>query len=94
MQKKLPITFGECMITKVRKWGNSQGLRIPKAVLKAARIDVGDEVDVSVRDGRIIVRPVSNVRGKHDLRELVSRIPKDYGAEELDWGLPLGKEAW
>ena len=37
------------MLTKVRKWGNSQGLRVTKALLDEARIHLGDEVDVSVR---------------------------------------------
>ena len=33
------------MITKVQKWGNSQGLRLSKELLSDARIDVGDAVD-------------------------------------------------
>lgn len=31
---------------------------------------------------------------KYDLAELVARIPKDYKAAELDFGPPVGKEAW
>ena len=30
------------MLTKVRRWGNSQGLRFTKAILEEARIDVRD----------------------------------------------------
>ena len=82
------------MVTKVQKWGNSQGLRVPKDVLEQAQIDVGDEVQVSVRGGRIIVEPVTKVRGRYKLKQLVARIPKGYRAEEVDWGLPSGKEAW
>lgn len=82
------------MVTKVQRWGNSQGLRISKQVLEDARISIGDEVDVSVRDGVIMVSPVKRVRGKYSLRKLVSRIPEEYSAEEVDWGAPVGKEVW
>ena len=82
------------MITKIQKWGNSQGLRLSKDVLSDADIDVGDEVDVAVRKGTLIVRPVRRVRGGHDLRKLVSRISKKYKPRELDWGPPVGREVW
>jgi antitoxin MazE len=82
------------MITKVQKWGNSQGLRLSKALLSEAGIAVGDDVDVSVHDGTLILTPVRRVRGGHDLRELVRRIPKDDKPAELDWGRPVGREVW
>ena len=82
------------MVTKIQKWGNSQGLRFPKAILEELQIGSGDEVRLSVRAGRIIIEPVSRVRGRHDLRKLVAKIPKGYRARELDWGRPVGKEAW
>ncbi len=82
------------MVTKVQKWGNSQGLRFSKAIMTEARINVGDQVNVSVKDGQIIVEPLTKVRGKYDLRELVSRMPSDYQVEESDWGASTGKEAW
>ena len=82
------------MVTKVQKWGNSQGLRLAKQVLADARISVGDDVDVTVRDGVIVIAPVRRVRGKQSLQKLVSRIPKNYKAREMDWGEPVGGEAW
>ena len=82
------------MLTKVRRWGNSQGLRFTKAILEEARIDVGDRVNVTVREGRITVEPVTTVRGKHDLKTLVSAMPEGHRAAEEDWGPPAGKEAW
>jgi antitoxin MazE len=82
------------MKTKVQKWGNSQGLRLNRQILQGARIAVGDEVDVTVRDGTIVIAPARRVRGKHSLEQLVARIPKDYKAEEVGWGKPLGREAW
>ena len=82
------------MLAKVQKWGNSQGLRFTKALLAEAGIHIGDAVDVSVKDGRIVVEPMSKVRGRYDLKDLLSRMPKDYQPEEVDWGPPSGKEVW
>ena len=82
------------MITKIQKWGNSQGLRLGKQVLEEARIAVGDSVDVAARDGVIVIAPVKRIRGKQSLQELVSRIPRNYKTKELDWGRPRGREVW
>jgi len=82
------------IITRVQKWGNSQGLRLSKELLSHVDISVGDEVDVTVRDGSLVITPVRRVRGGLDLRELVRRIPKDYKPQELDWGDPVGREVW
>ena len=82
------------MVTRVQKWGNSVGLRLAESVLAEARIDVGDQVQMSVQDGRIIVEPLSRVRDRPDLRALLARIPEDYQVEETDWGPPVGREAW
>jgi antitoxin MazE len=82
------------MITRVQKWGNSQGLRVSKELLADAQIGVGDAVDVAVRDGALVVTPVRRVRGALDLAQLVAAIPKGYKPGELDWGQPAGREVW
>ena len=82
------------MVTKVQSWGNSQGLRLTKQVLADAQISVGDDVDVAVRDGVIVVTPIKQTRKKISLRTLVARIPKDYKPEEVEWGKPVGREVW
>ena len=82
------------MLAKIQKWGNSQGIRITKNLLSDAQLGVGDEVDISVKDGIIIVTPTKMIRGKHNLKDLVSRIPKNYQPGEVDWGKPVGKEVW
>ncbi len=82
------------MVTKVQKWGNSQGLRLAKQVLEEARISVGDPVDVSTRDGVIVIAPVKRVRGRLRLQDLLSRIPKNYRPEKVKWGEPVGRENW
>lgn len=82
------------MLTKVQKWGNSQGLRFTKTILEEARLNVGDEVNVSVRGRKIIIEPIRKIRGKYHLQDLIKRMPKHYKAEEFDWGFPVGKEVW
>jgi antitoxin MazE len=36
------------MVTKLQKWGNSQGLRLSKRVLEDAQLAPGDTVDVAL----------------------------------------------
>jgi antitoxin MazE len=82
------------MLTRVQKWGNSQGLRLSKELLADVNLDVGDAVEIATRDGIIVITPARRVRGGHDLHQLVRGIPADYKAEELDWGQAAGREVW
>ena len=82
------------MLTRIQKWGNSQGLRFSKSILEEAHIHVGDEVKISVRDGKIVVEPAQRTRGKYTIEALLREMPEEYEIEEVDWGAPAGKEAW
>ncbi|MCF8112944.1 MAG: AbrB/MazE/SpoVT family DNA-binding domain-containing protein [Desulfotignum sp.] len=82
------------MLAKIQKWGNSQGLRLAKNLLADAQLNVGDEVDIKVKDGIMLVIPAKRIRGRHNLKDLVSRIPENFQAGEIDWGEPVGKEVW
>ena len=82
------------MISKIQKWGNSQGIRVPKSLLDKCQIAIGEELEILVNNGEIIIKPCSKIRGKYDLRDLVNKIPEDYETKEEDWGKPQGKEAW
>jgi len=82
------------MLTKVQKWGNSQGLRFPKEILYRAHISIGDEVDINIYHGEIVIKPTTKIRGKYNLKDLVSKIPSNYKPEEENWGSPAGKEEW
>ena len=62
------------MVTKVQSWGNSQGLRLSRQILEEAHISIGDEVDLAVHDGVIVVAPARRVRGRCSLKDLVARI--------------------
>ena len=82
------------MVTKVQKWGNSQGIRVSLRLMEEANIAVGDEVDVTVQEERIIVTPSERIRGRYRLADLVARMPEDYEPSEEDWGAPVGREVW
>jgi antitoxin MazE len=85
---------GFSMLAKIQKWGNSQGLRLDKHLLQNANISVGDAVDIAAKDGIIIVERIRKRHGRHNLEELVAKIPKNYKASEVDWGEASGKEVW
>lgn len=48
------------MKAKLIRIGNSRGIRIPKALIEAA--ELGDEVDLEMRNGELVIRRVKRVR--------------------------------
>ncbi|WP_420631443.1 transcriptional regulator/antitoxin, MazE [Candidatus Leptofilum sp.] len=66
------------MFTKVQKWGNSQGLRFSKAILEEAHMEVGDEVKVSVQNGKIVVESSQRVRRRIKIEGLIAEMPPEY----------------
>ena len=82
------------MVTRIQKWGNSQGLRFPRDVLRKASILIGDEVDVSVRNGEIVVKPALSIRRKYRLKDLVAGMPVRNKPIEENWVGPQGNEVW
>jgi antitoxin MazE len=82
------------MLVKVQKWGNSQGIRLSKEVLAEANILVGDALEIITTKEQIVIKPVRKIRGKYDLKDLVSQIPSNYKVQEEDWGSPVGLEVW
>ena len=43
------------MLTRIQKWGNSLGLRIPRTLAADAQVAEGAERRVTVENGRLIV---------------------------------------
>jgi len=85
-------TFGTASIkTQIVGWGNSQALRIPRALLEELQIGEGDEVEMSVENGRLTVRPL---RPKLTLQSLVAAITPENRHKEIAWGKPVGSELW
>lgn len=80
------------MRSAVKKWGNSAAVRIPASVLQAAELDMDEPVDLREESGRIIIQPLH--RKEYRLADLVRRITRRNVHEEVDFGGPMGKEAW
>ena len=80
------------MVTKVLKWGNSLGLRIPRAFAAEAEVEAGSSVDMSVQDGRLVIRPLRKRR--YALHDLLKAINHHNMHGEVATGDPVGREIW
>jgi antitoxin MazE len=87
------------MQTAVVKWGNSQGIRLPKAFLQSVNIRENDTVDVLLENEAIIIKRVDRKKHRTTKERLVDFYGKDAPQksifhEEIDWGNSIGKEIW
>ena len=80
------------MRTVVKKWGNSASVRIPRAVMQAAQLDLDEPVDVREESGRIVIEPMR--RKEYDLAELLRGITRENLHDEANFGVPVGREVW
>ncbi|NJO40620.1 MAG: AbrB/MazE/SpoVT family DNA-binding domain-containing protein [Cyanobacteria bacterium CRU_2_1] len=80
------------MVAIVARWGNSLAIRIPQNLAKEIQLLEGDEVDLAVVDGKIVIKPRS--RKRYSLDELVNAITSENLHTEVDTGIAVGNEAW
>jgi antitoxin MazE len=80
------------MKTKVQKWGNSLGLRIPRSFAAEAQVEAGSTVNISVENGLLLIRPVHH--RKYVLSDLLKKVTSRNLHSEVDTGDPVGSEAW
>jgi antitoxin MazE len=78
------------MKSVVKKWGNSAALRIPAPIMRAARLELDEPVDVREESGRIIIEATRPK--EYDLATLVRGITRENLHKEIDFGGPVGKE--
>ena len=66
-------------------------MQVPTHAINREQAEIvdGSEVEVSVADGVLIVRPSGKA---YSLDELVDRITPENRHDEVDWGAPEGKE--
>ena len=82
------------MKVKLAKWGNSLGVRVPKAAAEAAGLKAGTEVDVVVDGRELRIRrsiPITHYR-LEDLVAEMSRLGPEHQPETVDWGPDAGAE--
>ena len=78
------------MRVKVQAWGNSLGLRIPKAYATELGVQAGTEMEVNIDAGALRAEPAPEIQ----LHALLSQITDANQPGETDWGEPRGGEAW
>lgn len=74
----------------VKKWGNSASVRIPAAIMATSKLTVDQAVDVRESNGCIVIEPVC----ENELNSLVARITPENLHGEVDFGPPVGREAF
>jgi len=80
------------MQAQVKEWGNSQGIRLPKEILKSAGIALNEVLDVVVSEGSITL--VKSFRHK-TLEERAEEFDGKLNIDgECEWMEPVGREVW
>ncbi|WLR51908.1 AbrB/MazE/SpoVT family DNA-binding domain-containing protein [Bacillus tianshenii] len=75
--------------TKVQKWGNSLAIRIPSHVAEAISIQQGSEIELTVENDVLVLKPKKK---KPQLDELLSKITPENRHKEIDFGKKEGNE--
>jgi antitoxin MazE len=81
------------MEVQIKPWGNSQGIRLPKAVLNEAGFLPDDNLAVKAENGRIVLY-------RSPKHKTLEERAAEYGGKlnldgEMDWrGDPVGNEVW
>lgn len=88
------------MFATIQKWGNSQGIRIPKIMLENLGMRENDRVEMVQENGIITIRKAPGNRHKTIEERLVAFYGKPLEEiepidnEEYQWGEPVGEEVW
>lgn len=80
------------MQAQVKEWGNSQGIRLPKEILKSAGIALNEVLDVTASNGVItLVKSFHHKTLEERAAEFDGKLMLD---GEYDWSEPVGREVW
>ncbi len=80
------------MQTRIKKWGNSLAVRIPRSL--ADQIDFRPDLPVSlaVNGMELTITPIREE--PETLEQMLDRITDDNRHEEVDFGPPVEEEVW
>ena len=76
-------------VQTLKKWGNSPAVRLPMAVMEAARLSVNQAVEVRAENGRGIIEAAGPAC---TLEDLMAGITRDNLHTEMDFGASQGGE--
>ena len=74
----------------IQKWGNSLAVRIPAALANQLDVAEGAQVQLEVRDGEFVVRPLA--RRRLNLKDLLGDCQPSQLHGETDFGPDVGRE--
>jgi len=80
------------MQTRVRKWGHSLALRIPKSYVTEVGLRENAAVDLSVVDGKLVIQPQCEELLR--LSDLLAGVTDENLHHVWDTGPVAGKEIW
>ena len=81
------------MSTTIQKWGNSLGIRVPKAIADQLNLKNGSEVEFDTANGVLTIRPVRpRRRSKYKLSQLLNSFKGPYPHRGVFDDAPVGKE--
>ena len=80
------------MHVRVRKWGNSLAVRIPKPLAADAEVKEGTVLNLAVSEGKVVATPVT--KKQLSLKQLLAKVNKKNLHDEIDFGSPVGREIW
>ena len=75
----------------IQKWGNSQGIRLPKGALQAAGLKENDAVEIVASEAQIVIRKRERYES---LDALFAGYDGEHRAHELDSGEAVGREVF
>ncbi|MDR0819055.1 MAG: AbrB/MazE/SpoVT family DNA-binding domain-containing protein [Oscillospiraceae bacterium] len=81
------------MQTTIQKWGNSQAIRLPKALLELANMRYNERVRIIAEQDKIIIFRESPAAHK-SLKERLAGFQGEYSFEEWDTNAPVGREVF
>ena len=80
------------METQLVSWGNGQGIRIPKHVMKACGFRLNESLELHIDNGRIVIEKSFRHQSLEERAEKYGGKLGPY--EAFDWGTPAGREVW
>lgn len=81
------------MTTTIQKWGNSQGVRIPKILLDSINWSENEEVSINIEEDKLVIEK-AKTQNRKNIKELFKDYKGEYKPDEIDWGEPEGEEIW
>ena len=89
--QRIAFVYTHHVRTRIVKWGNSLGLRIPKVFAEEVNVREGSTVELSVADGQLVARPAER---RFELEALMASVTDDNLHGEIPSGEPRGRESW